>query len=106
MALVVAEYRFRVVHIGEYGRSGDGGVFAGSVLGRGLEAGTLNVPEYVVISHEALSWTGHLQGEAHLPLQTRGQEMLGRMPLAFSHQGGGSSRGESTSTRRKWMPLC
>ena len=42
MALVDAEYLFRVVHIGAYGRSSDGGVFAESLLGRGLEDATLN----------------------------------------------------------------
>ena len=49
MALVDAEYRFRVVHIGAYGKSSDGGVFAESQLGRGLEAATLNVPEDAII---------------------------------------------------------
>ncbi len=33
LAVVDAEYRFRLVHIGEYGRSSDGGVFAGSAIG-------------------------------------------------------------------------
>ena len=37
-----------MVHIGAYGRSSDGGVFAESLLGRGLEAVTLNVPEDAV----------------------------------------------------------
>ena len=49
MALVDANKKFRVVHMGEYGKSNDGGVFGGSLLGRGLEAGTLHVPEDAVI---------------------------------------------------------
>ncbi len=40
MALVDAGHGFRVVHIGDYGRPTD----QESVLGRGLEAGPLNVP--------------------------------------------------------------
>ncbi|KAL7400651.1 hypothetical protein ABVT39_015513 [Epinephelus coioides] len=72
MALVDADYRFRVVHIGDYGRSSDGGVFAGSVLGRGLEAGTLNVPEDVVIPGAELlsNMPFTVIGDAAFPLKT------------------------------------
>lgn len=47
MALVDAEYRFRVIHVGDYGRSSDGGIYAASSLGIGLEQGTLHVPPNV-----------------------------------------------------------
>ncbi|KAK7916408.1 hypothetical protein WMY93_012169 [Mugilogobius chulae] len=44
MALVDADSRFVVIQVGDYGRSSDGGVFAGSDLGKGMENGTLSVP--------------------------------------------------------------
>uniref|UniRef100_A0A668A8V1 DDE Tnp4 domain-containing protein n=1 Tax=Myripristis murdjan TaxID=586833 RepID=A0A668A8V1_9TELE len=72
MALVDAEYCFRVVHVGDFGRSSDGGVFAGSVLGRGLEAGTLSVPGDAVIP--AAEHLGNMPftvvGDAAFPLKT------------------------------------
>lgn len=37
LALVDADYRFRVVQIGDFGRTSDGGVYAGSDLGQGME---------------------------------------------------------------------
>ncbi|KAL2102238.1 hypothetical protein ACEWY4_001406 [Coilia grayii] len=45
LALVDANYRFRVVHVGEYGRTSDGGVYRNSALARGMELQTLGVPE-------------------------------------------------------------
>ncbi|XP_029974555.1 protein ALP1-like [Salarias fasciatus] len=44
LALVDADYRFRVINVGDYGRSSDGGIYAGSALGIGMERGTLHVP--------------------------------------------------------------
>ncbi|XP_033945025.2 uncharacterized protein [Pseudochaenichthys georgianus] len=44
LALVDADYRFRVIQVGDFGRTSDGGVYAGSDLGKGLEARTLHVP--------------------------------------------------------------
>lgn len=44
MALVDAECRFVVIQMGDYGRSSDGGVFATSDLGRGMDSGILHVP--------------------------------------------------------------
>ena len=72
MPLVDADYRFRVVHIGAYGRSSDGGVLAASALGRGLEAATLNVPQDAVIT--AAQHLGDIpftvNGYAAFPLKT------------------------------------
>lgn len=62
LAVVDAEYRFRLVHIGEYGRSSDGGVFAGSAIGQALDAKKLELPD-----------------EQHLP----GAEHLGNMPFTI-----------------------
>nr|XP_057926689.1 uncharacterized protein LOC131128123 [Doryrhamphus excisus] len=44
LALVDADYRFRAVQVGDFGRMSNGGVFASSDLGKGLETGTLHVP--------------------------------------------------------------
>ncbi|KAG1946513.1 hypothetical protein F2P79_013391 [Pimephales promelas] len=44
LALVDADYRFRVIQVGDFGRTSDGGVYAGSDLGRGMESRTLHVP--------------------------------------------------------------
>lgn len=45
LALVDADYCFRIVDIGAYGRNSDAGIYASSDLGQQLERGTLNVPE-------------------------------------------------------------
>lgn len=44
LALVDADYRFRVVQVGDFGRTSDGGVYAGSDLGRGMVSRALHVP--------------------------------------------------------------
>lgn len=44
LALVDADYRFRCIQVGDFGRTSDGGVYAGSGLGRGMENNTLHVP--------------------------------------------------------------
>jgi len=42
LALVDGNYRFSVVDIGAYGKQSDGGIFAASALGRGLQKGSYN----------------------------------------------------------------
>ena len=37
LALVDADYRFRIVEVGDFGRASGGGVFANSALGRGMD---------------------------------------------------------------------
>ena len=44
LALVDADYKFRVVQVGDYGRGSDSGIYAESRLGKRLEAGTMHVP--------------------------------------------------------------
>uniref|UniRef100_A0A671RAR2 DDE Tnp4 domain-containing protein n=1 Tax=Sinocyclocheilus anshuiensis TaxID=1608454 RepID=A0A671RAR2_9TELE len=44
LALADAEYRFTFLQVGDFGRSSDGGVYSGSVLGRAMEAQKLSVP--------------------------------------------------------------
>ncbi|XP_056091572.1 uncharacterized protein LOC130070991 [Rhinichthys klamathensis goyatoka] len=44
LALVGADYRFRFIQVGDFGRTCDGGVYASSDLGRGMETNTLHVP--------------------------------------------------------------
>ncbi|XP_057709956.1 uncharacterized protein LOC130927873 [Corythoichthys intestinalis] len=55
LALVDADYRFLYIQVGDYGRTSDGGVFAGSHLGVGMANGTLQVPQ-----------SSFLPGAAHL----------------------------------------
>ncbi|KAL2093117.1 hypothetical protein ACEWY4_010429 [Coilia grayii] len=44
LALVDANYKFIFAQVGDFGRSSDGGVYASSMLGQGMEANTLHVP--------------------------------------------------------------
>ena len=44
MALVDANYKFTIIDVGGYGKSSDGGLFTSSILGKSLEASTLNIP--------------------------------------------------------------
>ena len=44
MALVDANYKFTLIELGGYGKSSDGGLFTKSILGKSLEANTLNIP--------------------------------------------------------------
>jgi hypothetical protein len=43
LAVVVANYKFTIIDLGGYGKSGDGGLFTRSTLGKSLEANTLNI---------------------------------------------------------------
>ncbi|XP_071336182.1 uncharacterized protein [Trachinotus anak] len=44
LAVVDSEYQFRVVDVGGYGRSSDGGILANSAFGQALRSGTLHLP--------------------------------------------------------------
>lgn len=44
LAVVDANYRFRVIDVGGFGRTSDGGILANSAFGRALRAGTLHLP--------------------------------------------------------------
>uniref|UniRef100_A0A3P8N7S1 DDE Tnp4 domain-containing protein n=1 Tax=Astatotilapia calliptera TaxID=8154 RepID=A0A3P8N7S1_ASTCA len=44
LAVVDAEHRFRVIDVGGYGRTSDGGILANSTFGQALRAGTLHLP--------------------------------------------------------------
>ncbi|KAK7910508.1 hypothetical protein WMY93_015192 [Mugilogobius chulae] len=72
MALVDADYRFRVIHVGDYGRSSDGGTFGNSSLGIGLENGSLDVPPDTSLpGAAALGNVPHvLVADAAFPLKT------------------------------------
>lgn len=45
LAVVDANYLFRVVDIGAFGKSSDGGTLSASAFGRALRDGTLNLPD-------------------------------------------------------------
>ena len=53
MALVDSNYRFRVIQVGDLGRTSNGGVYAGSALGRGMAGNTLNVITHHVMVGDA-----------------------------------------------------
>lgn len=54
LALVDADYRFWIIQVGDLGRTSDGGVYARSDLGRGMETSTLHVPPST--SHCPTEW--------------------------------------------------
>lgn len=45
LAVVDSHWRFRVVDVGAFGRSSDGGTLAASAFGKALRHGTLNLPQ-------------------------------------------------------------
>lgn len=71
LALVDADYRFRVIQVGDFGRTSDGGVYAGSELGRGFESRTLDVPPNTSLPGAAhLGEVPHtMVGDAAFPLK-------------------------------------
>lgn len=50
LAVVDAHYRFRVVDVGGYGRTSDGGSLHNSAFGEGLRNGTLDLPQEAVVA--------------------------------------------------------
>jgi hypothetical protein len=44
LVLVDANYKFNIIDAGGYDKSSDGGLFTRSILGKSLEANTLNIP--------------------------------------------------------------
>ncbi|XP_013855025.1 putative nuclease HARBI1 [Austrofundulus limnaeus] len=44
LAVVDAKYKFRIIDVGGYGRTSDGGILANSIFGKALRDGTLNLP--------------------------------------------------------------
>ncbi|KAK0133483.1 Protein ALP1-like [Merluccius polli] len=59
-AVVDAYYRFRVIDVGGYGRTSDGGILSHSGFGEGLMSGTLDFPE-----DRELPEAGH-RGQFHM----------------------------------------
>lgn len=45
LAVVDARYCFRIVNVGAFGRTSDGGVLANSTFGKALQRGTADLPE-------------------------------------------------------------
>uniref|UniRef100_A0A3B1IG47 Zgc:194221 n=1 Tax=Astyanax mexicanus TaxID=7994 RepID=A0A3B1IG47_ASTMX len=50
LAVVDAKYCFRIVDVGGYGRTSDGGILANSPFGHALKDGTLGLPEDAVLT--------------------------------------------------------
>ncbi|MGH0160334.1 UNVERIFIED_CONTAM: hypothetical protein FKN15_068990 [Acipenser sinensis] len=72
MALVDADYRFCVIQVGDFGRTSDGGVFASSALGRGMEVKTMNVlsDTYLPGAEQLCKMPYVIVGDAAFPLKT------------------------------------
>ena len=71
LAVVDYDYRFRVIDVGSYGRSSDGGTLANSAFGQALKSGTLDLPEDCPIpAAEGLGPMPHVfVGDEAFPLQ-------------------------------------
>lgn len=71
LALVDADYRFRCIQVGDFGRTSDGGVYAGSDLGMEMEGNTLHVPPSTALPGAAhLGNVPHVMvGDAAFPLK-------------------------------------
>ena len=71
LALVDSNYRFRVIQVGDFRRTSDGGVYAGSALGRGMETKTFHVPPSTSLPGAAhLGDVPHVMvGDAAFPLK-------------------------------------
>uniref|UniRef100_A0A3B4TJ97 DDE Tnp4 domain-containing protein n=1 Tax=Seriola dumerili TaxID=41447 RepID=A0A3B4TJ97_SERDU len=71
LALVDSNYKFRVIQVGDFGRTSDGGVYAGSALGRGMETKSLHVPPSTSLPGAAhLGDVPHVMvGDAAFPLK-------------------------------------
>ncbi|KAE8291511.1 hypothetical protein D5F01_LYC11119 [Larimichthys crocea] len=71
LAIVDSNYRFRVIQVGDFGRTSDGSVYAGSALGRGMETKTLDVPPSTSLPGAAhLGDVPHVMvGDAAFPLK-------------------------------------
>ncbi|XP_030203604.1 protein ALP1-like [Gadus morhua] len=61
LAVVDARYRFRVVDVGAYGRSSDGGTLSSSAFGTALRLGNLDLPP-----DRPLPGAGHLGPQPHV----------------------------------------
>uniref|UniRef100_A0A8C4RYU1 Protein ALP1-like n=1 Tax=Erpetoichthys calabaricus TaxID=27687 RepID=A0A8C4RYU1_ERPCA len=70
LALVDADYRFRMINVSEF--KGDEGLYASSLIGKGLENKSLNIPEDYVLPDQSygdkLPFT--IVGTAAFPLKT------------------------------------
>ena len=83
--LINANYEFTIIDIGGYGKSSDGGLFAWSILGKSLEANTLNISNskplpnieeplpFVIVGDEAFPLTIYLL-RPYLGVSTRNNE--------------------------------
>ncbi|XP_036143257.1 protein ALP1-like [Monomorium pharaonis] len=54
MAICDAQYIFRFVDIGAYGRRSDGGIFSNSVIGKNFNANRMNVPKPSAVAEERI----------------------------------------------------
>ncbi|XP_050066391.1 uncharacterized protein LOC126555518 [Aphis gossypii] len=70
MAIVDPDYKFICIDVGGYGRNSDGGILEESVMGKRLEAGTLNVPKPVPLPGQIEDTPMVLIGDEAFALKT------------------------------------
>ncbi|XP_017875316.1 protein ALP1-like [Ceratina calcarata] len=70
LILVNANYKFIALDVGGYGKSSDGGIFANSVLGRRLEAGTLDVSKDRELPGSEVTTSHVIVADEAFPLKT------------------------------------
>ncbi|KAF0701375.1 DDE Tnp4 domain-containing protein, partial [Aphis craccivora] len=70
MAVVDPDYKFICIDVGRYGRNSDGGILEESVMGKRLEAGTLNVPKPVPLPGQIEDTPMVLIGDEAFALKT------------------------------------
>jgi hypothetical protein len=69
LALVDANYKFTIIDIGGYSKSSDGGLFTKSILGKSLEAKTLNIPNSKPLPNSAEPLPFVTVGDKAFPLK-------------------------------------
>lgn len=70
LALVDALCNFIAVHVGAYGKSSDGGIFANSNLGKAFQRGSLNVPANSTIPNTNIQVPYVIVADEAFPLKT------------------------------------
>ncbi|XP_053967742.1 uncharacterized protein LOC128869234 [Anastrepha ludens] len=79
LALLDANCKFIAVDIGSYGKNSDGGILANSALGRGLENGTMNIPEDSPLPGTEILAPYVILGDEAFPLKKKSNEALSRI---------------------------
>lgn len=69
LALVDANYKFIIVHVGELGKNSDGGIYSRSTLAKRLETNTLNIPGPKLLPSTSIQLPHVIVGDEAFPLK-------------------------------------